>query len=1005
MAGDKVTESSSEHAISDKDNKKNSMEQARRLCKENQEVTSAVFDLLLDVLLYQPSSSKNMPPHGLSQSGHERLLSNQEWATAMTSSKRLHEYKISMINFIVPTRKWSLFINDNDTDGIARTVALLVVATGDAHQTVVERGTLALKAHFDTMRERNEDTQAISALGEPISLSCTLLSLILGDSIAQSALQQIDGIHEIESLSLGQNTDTVMNDASQQTILSLKRRMTSNQTAAAIMSFVSKVLDENPLLLDHVGERKTEALSTLSVLSASKLLGTTTGTLTLSTLRATPYIAAAQLLNALCIRLTALEAPPVTLLGKSLATVCNVLSQAAMPRASTSSSLGTAEGSIAMRDACYGVVCTLSRSPHGESFIFTCGRVEDTGIDGVTSMDTAKLLFGCAANEEETLRPRAVAALDALLGAYCRVYVPLSPAIPSKGNDMTMMEIDEPKPEPSNPWSQAAAPTVSDAKMQEAVVNTSGTVRAGGSQGLARALLPLLWSAAQSSQPKASRVAAARWSSDLLKSLDLPNACHILCFLAGDKDVTAASIARDGLGLDKTIGEAYDEHQVNSSHTLPDFSDFTVVLFSESSKSTSNSWRPRYYDFSYHAKAAALRFGLTCLLSDLYGGENEAVGSYVGALCETLTYFGTASRGRGTAHGRDSIDLLDECSICLAGCLSTSRFARSMVLSGGTTFGLEDMEALAVLADSSKARRYLAESCGCIFEDHDLWQDNGAQVSMTDWIKKSHILRPLKICEKKLSDMQTELFQVGEVHGAAFLGARCCRAFRVMFSKKGSNDNASVDECWNLIDSIVDSLGRGTLNSDETIGNAFSQALSIALSFDGPDAPLLDTRIYAGTTSVLTSLDTALRKYGNGDHTDETRASSLANAAGIVLAASTSAAGYVADDKFTPNRNVGPARIQCVDALFNLIGSTAYRKDPEVALVAGEALSDYADSYGSDSVVWKSAATDWLDTYSEDDANDLPPHQQVRVMFKCSLSILLGVAHRIFLFVRFCTFF
>ncbi len=467
--------------------------------------------------------------------------------------------------------------------------------------------------------------------------------------------------------------------------------------------------------------------------------------------------------------------------------------------------------------------------------------------------------------------------------------------------------------------------------------------------------------------------------------------------------MTAASIARDGLGLDKTIGEAYDEHQVDSSASLPDFSDFTVALFSESSKSTSTSWRPRYYDFSHHAKAAALRFGLTCLLSDLYGGEDEAVASYVGALCETLTYFGTASSGRGSAHGRESIDLLDECSICLAGCLSTSRFARSMILSGRTTFGLEDMEALALLADSSKARRYLAEACGCIFEDCDLWQDQGAQISMTDWVNKSHILRALKICGKKLSDMQTEVFQVSEVHGAAFLGARCCRAFRVLYSKKESDATASVDECWNLIDSIIDSLGRGTLNSDETVGNAFSLALSIALSFDGNDAPLLDTRIYAGTTSVLTSLDTALRKYGNGDHTDEARASSLANAAGIVLAASTSAAGFVADNS-TPNRNVGPARIQCVDALFSLIGSNAFRKDPEIALVAGEALSDYADAYGSDSVVWESAFTDWPDTYSEDYANNLPPHQQVSVVLQWSLSILLGVAHRILHVFRFCTF-
>ena len=179
--------------------------------------------------------------------------------------------------------------------------------------------------------------------------------------------------------------------------------------------------------------------------------------------------------------------------------------------------------------------------------------------------------------------------------------------------------------EDTNPWSQA--PTT----VRQQTANRDGAVRDGN--GLARALLPLLWSAAQSSQPKASRVAAARWASDLLKMLDLPNACHILCFLAGDKDVTAASIAREGLGLDKKIGEPYDEQEQTSTSTFSDFSDLTTVLFLRADidvgRPTSSSWRPRYFDFSYHGKGAALRFGLACLLSDLYGGEDSAVAAYV----------------------------------------------------------------------------------------------------------------------------------------------------------------------------------------------------------------------------------------------------------------------------------------------------------------------------------------------------------------------------------------
>jgi len=975
LAGGKVADSTLLPVASyviDKDTPKNVMKEARRLCSENNSIASAVFDLYMDVILYQPSSSKTMPPPGLSQVGHERLLSNKEWATAMRSTNRLKEFKISLLNFILPTRRWSLFMNDN-VNGISRTVAIMVAATGDAHVDVAERATLALKTHLDSMRERNHETQAISALGDPLALSCTLFSLVLGDGIAESALSQIETV-EMDTLSLGSTstptTTAAQQEYSSQVILSLKRRMASDQTAAAIMSFVSnKVLEDNPQLLETVGVAKTRALSTLTVQSASKLLSTA-GTSTLSTLRATPYISAAQLLNALCIRLTALEDAPVDILAKSLSTVCSVLTQAATPRPTATP--GTFEGSIAMRDACYGVVCTQSRSRHCESFIFSCGQVGEEGA----SMDTAKLLFGCAANEEETLRPRAVAALDALLGAYCRVYV--TPVLQQcEKVETSVMKVDELD---TNPWSQTG-PTLSDAKMQTG--NGDAVMR--DSEGLARALLPLLWSGAQSSQPKASRVAAARWSSELLKTLDLPNACHILCFLAGDKDVTAASIAREGLGLDKTIGEAYDE-QESGSGTLPDFSDLAVVLFSESSRSTpSTSWRPRYFDFSYHGKAAALRFGLTCLLSDLYGGEDEAVASYVNALCETLSHFGTASHGRGSAHGRESIDLLDESSICLAGCLATSRFARSMILSGRTPFDLEDMEALTILADSSKARRYLAEACGQIYEDQDLWQSSpGVDFGLDEWVEKCQILRPLKACAKQLKDMQTELFQVGEVHGAAFLGARCCRAFRLLASKKEAPTNSSIDDCWENANSIIEALGRGTVHSDEIIGNAFSQGLSIALSYDG-DAPVLDTRIYAGTTRALTLLDVALRKYSNGDHTDETRASALAHAAGVVLAASTSAAGYDSDDA-TADRSVGPARIQCVDALSTLIGSNAFRKDPEVALVAGEALADYADAYGPDSAVWSSPATEWPDTYSDEYANELPPHQQVSFSHLCTIT-------------------
>jgi hypothetical protein len=246
-------------------------------------------------------------------------------------------------------------------------------------------------------------------------------------------------------------------------------------------------------------------------------------------------------------------------------------------------------------------------------------------------------------------------------------------------------------------------------------------------------------------------------------------------------------------------------------------------------------------------------------------------------------------------------------------------------------------------------------------------------------VEKYQIVRPLHECSRNLTDMQNGPFLVGEVHGAAFLGARCSRAFRLLASKKKSSAGSSIDACWELVNIIIAALGRGTVHSVEIIGNAFAQGLAIALSYGGVDAPILDPRIYVGTTRALTQLDLALCKSGNGDYTDSIRSSVLAHADGIVLAASTSAAGYVSADSTDSavNQSVGPARIQCVDALFSLIGSMAFRKDNEVALVAGEALADYADAISPNNAVWSSSAPDWPGLYSDEFANELPPHQQV----------------------------
>ena len=105
------------------------------------------------------------------------------------------------------------------------------------------------------------------------------------------------------------------------------------------------------------------------------------------------------------------------------------------------------------------------------------------------------------------------------------------------------------------------------------------------------------------------------------------------------------------------------------------------------------------------------------------------------------------------------------------------------------------------------------------------------------------------------------------------------------------------------------------------------------------------------------------------------RASKLATSAGTCLAASTSGAGSVESFEFEGTKHsLGSVRLACVDGLFVLLGD-AYRKDPEIALVVGEALAKYADSLGDG--IWASDAKVWPMDLDEEFAKDLPPHEQV----------------------------
>ena len=167
-------------------------------------------------------------------------------------------------------------------------------------------------------------------------------------------------------------------------------------------------------------------------------------------------------------------------------------------------------------------------------------------------------------------------------------------------------------------------------------------------------------------------------------------------------------------------------------------------------------------------------------------------------------------------------------------------------------------------------------------------------------------------------------------------------------------------------------MGNEVLSSDDAVANAFADGLAIACSYDQSDAPILDAAMIPGATVALSKLTEAIRKYGNGETIDVARVSKLTKSAGTCLAATT------ATTLGTPDiSDLGGARLRCIDSLFLLLGSPAFRKDEEIALWAGEALAQYADAYSPKDVEWSTEQDIWPTDYNEEFSKRLPPHQQV----------------------------
>ena len=133
-----------------------------------------------------------------------------------------------------------------------------------------------------------------------------------------------------------------------------------------------------------------------------------------------------------------------------------------------------------------------------------------------------------------------------------------------------------------------------------------------------------------------------------------------------------------------------------------------------------------------------------------------------------------------------------------------------------------------------------------------------------------------------------------------------------------------------------------------------------------------------GVVVVLKQLSAALNKFGSGDRVNAPRVSKIVEAAGPVIGT----AANVNDDA------IKGARSECVDSVFKLLGSDSFRKDEEIGLSAGEALSIFASEYISKEpeVDLERMKEEWPSDLDETYAKASPPPVEVSQEKKSSSS-------------------
>ena len=731
-----------------------SLSKTKELLLSRPVIAAATFDMFLDIFLYAPvPATSTLIPNGMSTFGYQCLVGgaasensgSKSWKDEFSTRTKLKELKLKMLDLIAPCRRFAIFLRDDEDssekttdvvnnkqhnfDGLclSRTVALMVLLCGDADIDVKSKAESYLKAHMDTYRGKeasrlsgfSEGNNYDPLIGNQVALANSILAYAVGGISSNSILTKAganyktDIASEVSQSRLGivygiQDGD----DAKQKCLLSCSRMKLADSAVAPPVKFVSKILEDSPKLF-HVMDMANDEADVAAVCIGSLAVSLFGDLWKPGSSSSLAVEAAASLLNALCLRLSlfyesrehASSARLQSLLSRSMSLACSVLRPTASGESASSSNttrVGTIQ--IEIRDKMYGVICTLARCKRfslDEGYsIFDCGNCnEKAGTFTFTS--TAKLLFGCTTNEVEALRPRSTSALDALLAAYVRVVKKQTQKLQSSEPELIIESS-------SNPWASKVSCEAQPQKTSE-----QSDVKEFSPDGLSLSILPLLWSAARRGQTKSSRLCAARWSQELLLLIDSLNTYHLLCFLSGDEDSSISTTSKKALYIHDSMGQdvSLTTSSMSNLEYKADFSELVITIMGQEKMNsrprndgsptiTDPRWqisinsRPNFDRFHIRSQAGTLRFLLQVLLSEgsFYG--DEKMNDYVSTILKTLASY------KHRSLSMDEIDLLDECSICLAACVTSSPEARQVV----KLHGVEGIADEAIKSNSSKAR-------------------------------------------------------------------------------------------------------------------------------------------------------------------------------------------------------------------------------------------------------------------------------------------------------------